>query len=188
VIRASIAVSALLLPAPATASGGFTDDTRPHHESDVTDLDDAREPGEGHVLLRAGASYRLVWDIPIVAGELGGCIGKWARGKSFHCGGASLLLGRTEAGLAVSGWTLGYRADWALGPLRLGIAPGIGGISFSRVTSGSSMKTGGPRVSLLAGVTLLDTDSGAIDLEAAFDACFYSAVIWGPTLALAARF
>jgi hypothetical protein len=141
---------------------------------------------KGHVLLHVGATYRHVYDIPIYGEEFGACFGKWSE-RGSDCADLSLLIGRTRAGLLVTGVSFGYRADFTRGPVYVGILPRIGTLGFGRVTNGGRIAATGISLAAFYGVQLYRGRNSALALEAAFNLDLYDALIWGPTLAFVSR-
>jgi hypothetical protein len=145
--------------------------------------------------LRAGATYRRLYDVPIYAGEFGVAFGGWdERGSDFVT--LDLILpGRTENGLAVSGGSIGYRGDWPVSKLRLGFSAAFEVLTVHRITTDSGMSTGGFALSVFAGYDLYRGRGSALAVDLAFNVdpmldtkeTDDATVVWGPTLGLAYR-
>ena len=151
------------------------------------ELDAEPQPDQGAMLLDVGATYRRIYDIPVYGMEFELCGGHWTeRGGDFLCGQG--FVGRTAAGLTSGGVALRYRADFAIGPLFLGVAPGIGGLWFKRKTKPGSIGGGGLVLAVLGGARVFHSYASALDVELWLNADLYPQPVWGPSLRAAYRF
>jgi hypothetical protein len=151
-----------------------------------------RTDQSGFLQLRTGATYRRLYNIPILAGEFGAAIGGWDERGSDYVAFDVIAPGRTENGLAFWGGALGYRGDWQLSVrFRVGFSAGLAVVGLSRETTEDAIASGGFALSGFAGWDLLRSQSGvlALDLALNTDPTFgdSTTVVWGPTLGLSYR-
>jgi hypothetical protein len=156
-----------------------------------TALQARAESDEGHVQVRAGATYRRLYDIPVYGVDFGAALGHW---DAKHARYVSLdgFIGRTEYGLHVNGAFLDYRTDWTLGRVHLGYALGPGLLVVETDTNSGSRRSMAVKSSLLLGYELASLGSSVVSIDGSFD---FDGVLgddftflWGPTIATSWRF
>jgi hypothetical protein len=152
----------------------------------------AAEPApEGNALVRGGATYRHLFDIPVYGAEAGLAIG------SFDASGGTYFLlhglyGRTQAGLGVGQLGAGFRGEARLSRVSLGGQLSFGPLWVARATKSGALSSWGIEGTLVLGCDLFGDERGALalELELAVDAVGGrdATVFWGPGLALSYRF
>lgn len=142
----------VVAPPPPTAAPPVLDDPEP-------DPTPALRTGFSTKLSLAG-TYRLLYGISFMGGDLGASLGGQTRKAAFYAN-ASLFLGSTVFGLTTTDIQVGFAAEGRLGRFRVG-----GGVQFAlliirRITSDSEIFdfTFGPLVQ--ASYDLAQWDDGA---------------------------
>jgi hypothetical protein len=189
-----MSVSTRLVPAVSllTWLALATDPARALAQENTGRPDDPEPSGAWQ--LRAGATYRRLYDVPIYAGTFGAAFGGWDERGGDYVFVDLLLPGRTEYGLAFSGGAVGYRSDWQFSRARVGFSAALAVMSVERATKDEKMSGGGFAISGFAGYDVLRTPGSvlAVDLVLNLDPIFGgegsdAALVWGPTLGVSYR-
>lgn len=144
------------------------------------------------------ATYRRVYDVGMIAGEVDAAVGLTIGGggrrpKAVYFE-AGFYSGETDGGLTVRGTQWSVPLEIPIGPLRAMIAPTLGTVSITRATTGAPMSAttlglaGGLSLDLVSShdhaVGLLARLAGSETLSLAGSAPF----VWGPSAGLFVRY
>lgn len=130
-----------------------------------------------------GYSFRRVVDLPLTGADMGVVIGFQPLSYAVIWAATRLMLGSTEAGLAVYTWRLGGDVDFIFDRLRFSPGLNVFIVGVERATRDDTIVSWGPAAHVGVRADLVQLDGFALrgDIDAGVEVRSGS-LYWGPTL------